>query len=225
MRNGRLPDALGYFDDPAMRKKAQALIEAHRDDHAWMSVTRAAALFRQAKIIRVDGMELFGTELAPDNAQWDGEYPPMDLPPTKDKTFVGKAEVERVGTSAAQPDARFHYRYVASNLAEQAAGLVPTRSQAYAAMMCQSTAWMLDTDGASAARIYRRYLHHGAYVKWGKDFGSKCKPPDFESAKWLPMKQGWWQTRHWTRRNWPFLLVALGAAIGLFAWRRRRAKA
>jgi len=24
-----------YFDDPALRKKAEALIAAHRDDHAW----------------------------------------------------------------------------------------------------------------------------------------------------------------------------------------------
>ena len=222
MRSGRLQEALAYFDDPALRKKAQALIDAHHDDHAWLPVTRAAALFKQAQIIRNDGLELFGAELAPDNAEWGGEYPPQDLPSTKGKEFVGSTEAALVAASAAQPDARYHYRYIASNLAEHAAGLVPARSQAYAAMMCQSTAWMLDTDQASAVRIYRRYVQHGAHVKWARNFGSTCQQPDFQSAKWLPLKQGWWQTRHWVRREWWLVLLTVGAATALFAWRRRR---
>jgi hypothetical protein len=225
MRAGRDSQALAYFDDTAVRTRAQALIDARKDDHAWTSVARAAALFQQAQIVREDGMELFGTELAPDNAEWGGGYPAMDLPSTNGKDFVGGGEAARVAASAAQPDARFHYRYVAANMAERAAGLVPARSQAYAAMMCQSTHWMLDTDAASATRIYRRYLHNGAYVKWGKDFGGTCPKPDFATAKWLPWKQCWWNLRHWTRREWPFLLVGLGVLIGLVAWRRRRVKA
>ncbi|HTA64302.1 MAG TPA: hypothetical protein VK753_02250 [Xanthomonadaceae bacterium] len=225
LRVGRDDEALRYFDDPDLRKKAMALIAAKRASSAWSNIPRAQALFKQAQITRADGMELLGTELAPDNAEWSGSFPPRDLPSTKGRDFVGSGEAERVTASATLPDARYRYRYVAANLAEQAAALMPARSQAYAAMMCTATGWMLDTDGASAGRIYRRYLRNGAYVKWGKDFGTGCPAPDFETAKWLPYKQAWWQTRHWTRREWPFLLVGIMVVVGLFAMRRRRAKA
>ncbi|HEY2344309.1 MAG TPA: hypothetical protein VGH80_00350 [Xanthomonadaceae bacterium] len=222
MRAGRLDEALAYFDDPAIRKKAQALVDAHRGDKAWLATSRAAALFKQAQITRVDGMELFGAELDPDNAQWDGDYPALDLPATKGKDFVGNDEAARVAASATAPDARFHYRYVAANLAEKAAGLVPARSQAYAAMMCTATHWMLDTDQPSADRIWHRYVRNGAHVKWGANFGNDCPAPDFESAKWLPMKQCWWQARHWTRHGWPFLLAGIAVVVALVAVRRRR---
>jgi hypothetical protein len=168
---------------------------------------------------------LFGTELAPDNAEWAGDYPAQDLPSTKGEDFVDSGEAARVAASGALPDARYHYRYAAANLAEQAATLVPARSQAYAAMMCTATGWMLDTDGPSAGRIYRRYLRNGAHVKWGKHFGSGCPAPDFEEAKWLPWKTGYRATRHWTKREWPFVLVGIVVVVGLFAMRRRRAKA
>jgi len=223
MRAGRDAEALAYFDDPDVRKKAQALIDARKDDRAWSSVTRSAALFRQARIVREDGMELLGTELAPDNAGWGGDFPASDTTPKGE--YVGKGEPARFAASAAHPDTRYHYRYVAANLAERAATLVPARSQAYAAMMCHSARWMIDTDTASANRIYRRYLRNGARVSWGRDFGRKCPEPDFAAARWLPWKQAWWNTRHWTKREWPFLLVGLGVLAGLFAWRMRRRKA
>src|SRR5262249_35174133 len=153
-------------------------------------------------------------------------FPPQDLPPVKDATYVGRDEVARVAASAIRPDARFHYRYVAANLAEKAAGLVPARSQAYAAMMCTATHWMLDTDQASADRIWHRYVRNGAHVKWGANFGNACPAPDFDAAKWLPAKQAWWQARHWTRRQWPMVLGALVLAVAaVFGLRRRRAAA
>jgi cellulose synthase operon protein C len=222
MRAGRREEALAYFTDPAIRKKAQELIDAHRDDRAWLSVERSAALFKQAKITRIDGMELLGTELAPDNAEWGGGFPAQDQPSTASGPFVGKLEAQRVIASVVHPDARFHYRYVAANLAERAAALVPERSQAYAAMMCHATGWMLDTDSASADRIYHRYLHHGAHVKWAGNFGRSCPEPDFKSAKWLPLRQDWWQTRHWAKHRWPWVLVVLGVVVVLFALFRRR---
>ena len=225
MRVGRREEALAYFDDPALRKKADALIAAHRDDRAWSVSARAQALYAQARITRTDGMELFGTELEPDNAEWGGSFPPQDLPSTKGKDFVGTGEAARVAASAAQPDARFHYRYVAADLAQQAAGLLPPRSQAYAAVMCEATGWMLDTDLKRASALYREYLHRGAHVAWGKDFGRTCPQPDFRSAKWLPWKQRYWQARHWLKHGWPFVLAAFGALLVLVAVRRRRREA
>ncbi len=223
MRVGRLQDAMAYFSDPADRKQAQALLAAHRDDHAFSATARAKALFAQAQIIRKHGMELLGTELVPDNAWAGGAYGGDDLPKLQGKPFVGAGEAARVQASVAQPDARYHYRYLAANLTEQAATLVPARSQAYAAMMCSATGWMLDTDPASAQRIYHRYLRNGAYVAWGAQFGQHCPVPDFESARWLPYRQAWWGTRHFVRRQWPWLLGGV-FIVGLAGagWARRR---
>jgi tetratricopeptide (TPR) repeat protein len=222
MRVGRREEALAYFGDPAIRKKAEALIAAHHDDRAWSPSARAQALYAQARITRASGMELFGTELAPDNAEWDGSFPPRDLPSTKGKDFVGSGEAARVAASAAKPDERFHYRYVAADLAHQAAALLPPRSQAYAAVMCEATGWMLDTDLKHASALYREYLRNGPHVAWAADFGRTCPQPDFRSAKWLPWKQRYWQARHWLKHGWPFVLAAFGALLVLVAVRRRR---
>ena len=225
MRAGRLEEALAYFDESSSRAKAQALIDAQRENHAWLAVTRAAALFEQARITRIDGMQLFGTELAPDNTEWAGDFPAQDLPLGKDKTFVGKDEPARVAASAVQPDARYHYRSVASGLAERAAALVPARSQAYAAMMCQAARWLIDDDPKRAAGLYREYQQHGAYVKWGSDFGRSCPQPDFAAARWVPWKQRYWQARHWTKHEWPFALCGLGLVVIALAMLRRRRNA
>lgn len=59
--------------------------------------------------------------------------------------------------------------------AVQAADLLPPRSQAFAAVLCQATGWMMSTaktDGDEKAaqervhRLYRRYVEEGAYVPW-----------------------------------------------------------
>ncbi|MBS0214066.1 MAG: hypothetical protein JSR26_12965 [Proteobacteria bacterium] len=223
MRAGRMADALAYFDDTQLRKQAQALIDAHRDDHAWSSSKRAAALFAQAKLVRAYGMELLGAELEPDGAMTDGNFDAGGLPSMKDREWTGGGEAARVTASAIVPDARYHYRYLAANLAEQAASLVPARSQAYAAMMCSATGWMLDTDSASAQRIYHRYLRNGAHVAWARNFGHDCPAPDFAAARWLPWKLRYHATRHWARLHWPLPLGGLLVlAAGLAMWKRRR---
>jgi hypothetical protein len=221
LRAGRDEEALGYFDDPALRKKAMALIAARREGGAWTRLGRAEAIHKQAQLTRRDGMELLGTELAPDYAMWDGAYA-YDAFKLQPADFVGKDEPVRVQTSAAMPDMRYHYRYVAAGLAEQAAGLVPPRSQAYAALMCEATAWVIDTDPKRAAALYRQYLREGAHVPWGRNFGRVCPQADFRSARWLPWKQHYRQARHWAKRAWPLGLVALGVLIILLALRKRR---
>ena len=225
LRLGRDEQALAYFDDPALHARAVALVAARRDSNGWGRNARAQALFKQAVLTRENGMELLGTELAPDAAYDDGAFA-MEPFPMHPVDYVAPGEPTRVNASAPMPDARFHYRYRAANLAAQAAGLLPARSQAYAAMLCAATGWMLDTDAASAHRIWRRYARNGAYVKWSAHFGRNCPAPDFEGARWLPFKQGWWSVRHWIGRQWPFLLIGMGVVVVAFALlRKRRARA
>lgn len=222
LRMGRDQEALAYFDDPALRDKAAALIAARRDSGTWSSNARAQALFLQAKLTRENGMELLGTELAPDMAVHKGSFE-MDPFPLQPTDYVSSGETARANASAVAPDARYHYRYIATDLAQQAAALVPAHSQAYAAMMCQANSWVIDTDTKRATSLYRQYLREGAHVAWGKQFGRACPQPDFAAARWLPWKQRYWQVRHWTRHEWPFVLCGLGlVAIALAIVRRRR---
>ena len=221
LRLGRDEDALGYIDEPVLRAKALALIAARRDSQAWGRNARAQALFSQAKLTRQNGMELLGSELSPDMAVYDGSFG-MDPFPLKPTDYVSPGESARVNASAVVPDARYHYRYLAADLAQQAAALVPARSQAYAAMMCSATSWVIDIDAKRASAIYGRYRHEGAHVGWGRQFGRNCPQPNFESARWLPFKQHYWQARHWTKREWPFLLIGVGVVVVAIAVRRRR---
>ncbi|MEO8743282.1 MAG: hypothetical protein ABI365_08840, partial [Lysobacteraceae bacterium] len=221
LRLGRDEDALRYFDDPALHAKAAALVAARHPGMTWTHIGQAMNLFKQAQLTRADGLELLGTELAPDFVMEDGEYA-MGSVPLQPKDFVGSGEPARVNASAPAPDARYHYRYVAADLAEQAAALIPARTQAYAALMCQATAWMSDTDGKHVTDLYRRYLREGAWVAWGKDFGRSCPPPDFASARWVPLKQHYHALRHWTKHGWPLLLGGLGLLVILVAVIRSR---
>ena len=220
LRVGRDNEALVYFDDPELRAKAAALVAARHPGHAWTSSGHAEALFKQAQLTRSDGMELLGTELEPDYASEAGAYE-LGGVPLVPKDFVGSGEPERVSASAVVPNERYHYRRVASGLAEEAAGLVPARSQAYAALMCQATSWVIDADSKRATALYRRYLQQGAWVSWGKDFGRSCPSPDFIGARWVPWKQRYRAAWHWTKRAWPYALGGLGLAIVLLATRRR----
>jgi hypothetical protein len=221
LRAGRDDEALAYFDDPALRKQAMALIAARRDAGAWTRIGRTEAIYRQAQLTRGDGMQLLGTELAPDYAMWDGDYA-YDGVKLQPAGLVGKDEPARVLASAAIPDRRYHYRYVAAALAEQAASLVPSRSQAYAALMCKATAWVIDIDPKRAAASYGRYLRMGAHVAWGRAFGRACPQPDFHGARWLPWKQRYRAVRHWGKRAWPLGLVALCVLLALQVLRKRR---
>lgn len=221
LREDRDDEALAYFDDPGLRKKAVALIAARRASNAWSNTVRAEAIYNQARLTRRDGMQLLGTELGPDYAVWDGEYAYGEFP-LQPSVYVGFAEPGRVKASAPVPSQRFHYRYVAADLDEQAARLLPERSQAYAALMCQATGWMLDTDPRRAAALYHRYLHQGAWVNWGKHFGHDCPAPDFRSASSVPWKQRYWAVRDFSRRVWPYALAALAMMIVLVVLRRRR---
>ncbi len=223
LREGRDDDAPNYFDDPAVHKKVLALLAAKHDSTAWKDTERAAALYKQAQILRADGMELIGTELAPDYAEWDGSYA-LDPFPLKPADLVAHDEHVRLAASAVAPDQRFHYRYVAATLAEQAAQQVHPRSQAYAAMMCNATHWMLDTDATRAAALYHRYLREGAWVPWGKNFGRNCPQPDFAEAGSLPWRLDYRAARHFFRVVLPYAfgLLVIGGIV--FFVRRRRSK-
>lgn len=223
MREGRYPDAIGYFR-PDLRDAATKYANARVEAGKRRGIERAEQLFAAAALARRSGMELIGAELAPDGAIYGGayEWPSIDYAKA-DRAFVTDAEVARYASTAIVPDVRYHYRRVAADLANQAADLVPPRSQAFAAMLCSATGWLINRDYDLARTYYLRYVKQGPYVAWAARFGNDCPAPDFPgAAKRERAEQIAWAKRQ-VRKAAPWAaLVMLAAGIGIIVWRRRR---
>lgn len=268
MRAGRYDDAQAYFpadNDPRvaitddnsktqpgnLRSKAAAYAKAlHQGEHAWTSIGKAEGLYAAAVIARQDGMEILGYEQAPDFGDTGGNFEggSGQGPESLKQSYVTDGERQRYAQSVAKPDFRFHYRYVAADEAARAADLLPPRSQAFAAVLCQATGWMLEGppdyddhyqyEGEAApsqpperlrraTALYQRYVKQGPYVDWADNFGRNCEEPDFDRARALRRAEQVRGVKHAVRRWFPYELGVFVLAVAAFAaWlvRRRRAK-
>jgi hypothetical protein len=255
MRAGRFDDAQAYFaqgvdarfSDVDLRAKAKAYAaDVHDGDHAWTDIGKAEARYAAAKIARDNGMELFGFEQGPDYGDNGGGYQggSGQSAETLKGDLVTAGEHQRFNDSAAQPDRRFHYRYLAADRAVSAADLLPPRSQAFAASLCMATHWMLEgppdyneaTDGDAtkplnerqrrAQAYYARYVKQGPYVEWADSFGWNCEEPDFASARELQRAQQIKAVKHAIRKYLPVeiavLVLAVAGLVFLVIRRRRR---
>jgi hypothetical protein len=140
--------------------------------------------------------------------------------------LLTSAEAQLQNASAAQPNRRYHYRWVAADLANRAADLLPPRSQAFAAVLCKASGWINYRDLAGAQGYYQRYVKQGPYVEWASNFGFECQEPDFDSARqrlWADREQAVRQTLR-PFKYWLFGLPLL-LASGIYWQRRRRALA
>ncbi len=140
-----------------------------------------------ATLARQKGMEILGYEREPDWAMWDGSYEPYEeagdaaakKPEVKDP-FESDDERKRVDASKPERNVRYQYRLTAVDEATQAANLLPEKSQAFAAVLCKSSSWVIDRDPALAKQIYQRYVKNGALMNWDDDdFGRTCPAPNF----------------------------------------------
>lgn len=223
LRGGRYADAAAYF--PAdLRETAAAYAQARLDAPRLGRIERAEALFRAAQLARESGMDILALELAPDAAVFGGDYEVEELRPGGEfRQLEGRDEAQRVDASAAQPALRFHYRYLAANLAGQAADLVPARSQAFAAMLCSATGWLIHRDYASGRRYYERYVADGAYLPWAAHFGNACPAPDFAAAAQRAQLERQRYVKRLLRQSAPYAaVVMLALGTGLLFWRHRR---
>jgi hypothetical protein len=224
LREGHYEQALAYFDNDGLRHKAKLYGEQRlAADSAWWPTHRAAALFNAAWTAREWGMDILGYEMAPDYATFGGNYV-LENAELKVGPLVADDEVKRQQASAARPDQRYHYRFVATALASKAADNLPHTSQAFAAVLCEASGWNSSLEEQSA--IYQRYVKEGPYVEWAADFGHQCPYPDFENADKRYVTQVTDATRSALR---PYktplqvggVLVVAAAALLLFNRRRK----
>ena len=163
-------------------------------------------------------MEIMGYEEDPDYAVYDGSYtygagrnyflwtqehgdaipatPAQRAEAALPGPYVTQQERERYAASEARPYARFHYRQIAASHMMKAADELPARSQAYAAVLCQGTRFVINDAPDVAAKMYRRYVETGAVVPFSGSFGQECAEPDFKGAARFHYVQAW---RAWER--------------------------
>lgn len=257
MRLGRYDEAQPYFPasgDPRfgkedLRAKAREFAKAVRDaDHAWTDIGKAEARYAAAVIQREQGLELFGYEQGPDYQDEGGSFQGGSGHSADDlkQTFVTEGERQRFAASEAKPDRRFHYRYLAADRAAAAADLLPARSQAFAAVLCKATGWMLEgppdyNDSFQgygetaptgvperlrrAQALYDRYVKQGPYVEWAENFGRDCEEPDFASARAMQRHQYVVKAKRAIRHHLAWIVAGaalLAATFGFWLLRRRK---
>ena len=130
-------------------------------------------------------MEIIGYEGPPDDAATEGNYRSEIGQATPGKDFVSINEQTRFDRSGdTYVGKRYHYRYIAADLAKAAAELTPPKSEAYAAALCWAAGWMLKTDGGieTGRKLYKQYVAHGSYLPWAANFGTDCPEPDFVAS-------------------------------------------
>jgi hypothetical protein len=228
MRERRYDEALDYFGNKDTKKAAEDYIAAlgeGNDD--WGRVDRAEALFNAATLARKSGMEFMGTEADPDYAVYGGDYDAGLGQSDPKGAFVTPGEQKRFAASKPKPNLRYHYRYIAVDEVNRAADLLPPRTQAFAAVLCAGTGWMMSTpgEGGRVRALYRRYVKQGPYVPWAKTFGRNCAKPDFAGAIAYERMTPFRDARHYAGRHKTVVmgvggvLLALTALVALYLFR------
>ena len=191
VREDRYAEATPYLDPP-YDKVLEKYVKALKDgaNEKLSKTDRAHAWFTAAWIARFDGMELMGTEVAPDGFVESGSleipdiakqrrtgvyqtvsYQPNGEEKKKTNPIVLKAsakELQRLSASKIEPDVRFHYRLIAGALAMKAAALLPDNSEELADVVNQAGLWVKDRDEKTGDRYYQVIDHRCSRTEIGR---------------------------------------------------------
>lgn len=174
-RDGRYAEAREYYPAP-LWPKFDEYVAARKlgDTDRQPKDQRADALWRAAKIERWLGMELFGSEDEPDwfveGGSFDDDYyrdarlgraqpgseqggttfpAPTPTPPYVPP--VSADEKRRVEKEQVHPEKRYHYRYLAADLAWKAASLMADQQEQTARVLAAGGFWLMSVHEDKAA--------------------------------------------------------------------------
>jgi hypothetical protein len=142
-------------------------------DEALQPSNRAAALFQAALITRTNGMELIGTEVAPD---WHYHFGQFDDGVTGEDrrsnrlaivVLPSKAELRRNAEHHPDPNVRFHYRYQAASLAWEAAKLLPDNNAQTAYVLWKGGCFLKNRDPHTADLFYKALVRRNRKTALG----------------------------------------------------------
>jgi len=186
VREGRYAEAVPYIPPPydrMLKKYIEALNKAE-DDRVSRGV-RASNLSTAAWLARYDGMELMGTEVAPDGYDTDGAFSDADLAAyrltgtlsysdgrsdiLKQQPSVSAVEMERLQDHAILPDIRYHYRIIATKLALRAAAFMNDNTEELADALNRAGRWSQDRDDKLANHCYDLIEKRCPQTKLGRE--------------------------------------------------------
>src|SRR6266487_1458132 len=191
VRDDRYADAKQYLSPP-YDKVLEKYVKALKDgaNEKLSKTERAHAWFTAAWLARYDGMELMGTEVAPDAFTDSGAFEFPDLAKQRRSGFyqqvsydkdgnqkaknvpialkASQKEIQRLTASKIEPDIRFHYRLIAGALAIKAAALLPDNSEELSDVVNQAGLWVKDRDEKTGNRYYEIIEHRCAKTKIGQ---------------------------------------------------------
>ena len=136
---------------------------------------RAMALFQAARIMRANGMELVGTEVAPDWHYHLGEYEQGVTGEDRGTNPLAvvvrplKDELRRAADHGADPNLRFHYRYQAASLAWEAAKLLPDNDDLTAFVLWQGGSFVKSRDPKYADLFYKALVRRNRKTVLGAE--------------------------------------------------------
>jgi len=171
-REGRWAEATAWLPPPlAERARAYLAAGARRT---------VAGEVEAARILRHEGMELTGTELAPDFALFGGGYHfELGRPSGEDALLpVGEFELARLAASAI-PDhpRRYHYRFRAAERMARAAGALPDQDPRASAILCEAGRWVMYLDPDWADPFYKGTVTRS----WGSPLSNAA-----DLLRWFP---------------------------------------
>ena len=175
LREQRWNESQRYFYPP-YQNQAQRVGHSIRygRDSSHPLEKRAEALWTAAFILRYDGLALIATELAPDWKLYQGNLQPSPL--TDERLDLGswpmftpsQNEIDRVQASTLRVNERYHYRYVAANIAWEAAHLLPDEHPDTARMLCQAGTWLKIANPKAADRFFKALVNRCGTTRLGK---------------------------------------------------------
>lgn len=174
-REGRMEEAMPYYS-PEWADVLNTYLDAvSKADNTRLSRNeRAAHLYHAARIMRWKGMELSGTALDPDYTIVGGNFPGYNI--SEEGEVAGEQGREIYVQTAPDPNTRFHYRFVAAELAGRAASLSRNRHQR-ATILWSAGEW-LQMRHPKEADIYYKQLARIRFQPLGKAA---------DELRWFPM--------------------------------------
>ena len=173
-RAGREAEAAGYLGE-AEAAQARAFLAARARG-------TVAGEVEAARLLRAHGMELSGTELAPDWALYGGSYGFLwGRPAPEDEDGPLSPTVEerrRNDASAPDPDKRYHYRYRAAELIWEATRTLPEQDPLASALLCEAGSWLAVEDLDFADRFYKATVNRS----WGSPLSVAA-----DQLRWFPL--------------------------------------
>ena len=191
VRLGRFAEARPFFPrflQPELDRYTHALARGSAPEVS--RAGRAAAFWDAAQRLRENGMELMGTEVEPDGTMWNGDHLDEDVAGERRRGFfvpdvadmpdaergkplpvvvpVSASERQRLARHTLVPEKRYHYRYLAADLAWRAAKLMPDGQEETARVLHTAGRWLAARDDAAADRFYQALERRCATTEIGK---------------------------------------------------------